>query len=113
MRCSQGTVGSLLDDARAVKLDQALDHYALDVLLAERCPERVDYRGWKSIDEHELQAGRACGRPRLKLVEIAGMMAAINGAARRRAALIRDRKSVVEGKRVSVRVDLGGRRFLQ
>lgn len=84
--CSHETIAALLDDVRAGKLDCAADHDALDVLLAERCPERVDYQGWKVIDRHELQAGRACDRPRVKLVEMTDMLAVAHGAARRRVA---------------------------
>lgn len=51
--CSHETIARLLDDARAGLLP-APDAGAaeLDALLAARQPQRIDYRGWRLIDEH-------------------------------------------------------------
>ncbi|WP_043658382.1 FAD-dependent oxidoreductase [Nocardia thailandica] len=38
----------------------------LQALLAERQPDLVDRKGWKTIDQQERTAGKAAGRPRVK-----------------------------------------------
>nr|WP_206675517.1 FAD-dependent oxidoreductase [Solimonas terrae] len=84
--CSRETVDALLQDAAAGKLECVADRDALDALLAECGADRVDYKGWKAIDEQERLNGLACGRPRVKLVEMTDLLAAARAPARRRAA---------------------------
>jgi ferredoxin/flavodoxin---NADP+ reductase len=44
--------------------------------LAERAPDAVTWEGWQAIDETERAAGEAQGRPRVKLVRQADLVAA-------------------------------------
>ena len=68
-KCANDTVDLLLEDLDAGILPKAGgDSAALDSLLAERAPHRIDYAGWERIDEHERELGEAQGRPRVKLV---------------------------------------------
>jgi len=48
----------------------------LQVLLADRSPDQVDYQGWQRIDKAERASGAATGRPRTKLISIESMLAA-------------------------------------
>jgi ferredoxin/flavodoxin---NADP+ reductase len=48
-------------------------------LVAERQPEAVSMAGWKKIDAAELANGAASGRPRVKFVRVADMVAAARG----------------------------------
>ncbi|MGW5518241.1 FAD-dependent oxidoreductase [Nocardia africana] len=75
--CSQETVRALVEDFAAGRL-RAPDRSRadLDELLDRRRPERLGSSGWKSIDAAERRAGRAVGRPRIKFVDIAEMLAA-------------------------------------
>jgi ferredoxin--NADP+ reductase len=68
-KCANDTVDKLIDDLDAGLLPTAtFGAEQLDALLAERCPNRVDYSGWERINTHELSEGEAQGRPRVKLV---------------------------------------------
>jgi ferredoxin--NADP+ reductase len=49
--------------------------------LADRAPDAVTWEGWRAIDEHERAAGEPFGRPRVKLVRLADLVAAGRGAA--------------------------------
>jgi ferredoxin/flavodoxin---NADP+ reductase len=44
--------------------------------LAGCAPEAVTWEGWRAIDEHERTAGEPHGRPRIKLVRLADLVAA-------------------------------------
>jgi ferredoxin/flavodoxin---NADP+ reductase len=44
--------------------------------LAERAPDAVTWEGWQAIDEAERRAGEPQGRPRVKLVRLADLVAA-------------------------------------
>ncbi len=60
------TAERLLEDARAGLLDSVGGE--LDLLLADRGVEFVEYAGWSAIDEHERGLGAPHGRPRVKLL---------------------------------------------
>jgi ferredoxin--NADP+ reductase len=69
-KCAYETVDALLADVEAGALPApGGDAEAFDALLAERCPERVDYAGWARIDAHERAAGEMSHppRPRVKV----------------------------------------------
>jgi ferredoxin/flavodoxin---NADP+ reductase len=77
--CAEETVDRLLADhaSGALPRPPAAD---LDALLRSRRPERVDLRGWRSIDRHEQLAGRAVGATRRKLLSVAEMVAVAHRA---------------------------------
>ncbi|MBN9420256.1 hypothetical protein ABS71_13660 [bacterium SCN 62-11] len=68
--CAKESVHAILSDALAGKLPvptlEALEH-----LVAH---ERVDFAGWKRLDDHEVNLGKDSGRPRIKVVERAAML---------------------------------------
>lgn len=68
--CAKETVAALFADFDSGALpDPRGDRRGLDRLLAQRRPERVDLAGWRAIDEAERRAGRAQGRPRVKITD--------------------------------------------
>ena len=72
------TVARIAEDAAAGTLNQPAnpDPDATAEWLAARCPDVVTWEGWLSIDEHERRAGEPHGRPRIKLVKLADLIAA-------------------------------------
>lgn len=78
--CAHETVDSLVEDAGAGRLTRQVgDRDALAALVAARQPDAVDLRGWRLIDEAEVRAGKAAGRPRVKTVDRAGLVALARG----------------------------------
>ncbi|MGY4101489.1 FAD-dependent oxidoreductase [Nocardia sp. R16R-3T] len=77
-KCARDTVRALRADAVAGALprDGTLAPAAVERLVRQRCPQLVDQRGWLCIDDYERRAGRALGRPRHKLTDIAEQLAA-------------------------------------
>jgi ferredoxin--NADP+ reductase len=74
------TVAKIADDAEAGVLDA--DRPSADECsqwLVDRAPDAVTWEGWQAIDEHERAAGEPHGRPRVKLVRLADMIAAGRG----------------------------------
>ena len=68
-KCANDTVDRLLEDLDSTGLAQPSGgSQELDALLNERCPDRIDFSGWRRIDEQERAAGDTQGRPRVKLV---------------------------------------------
>ncbi|MEE2031915.1 FAD-dependent oxidoreductase [Rhodococcus chondri] len=68
--CSKETVAALLADFDAGRLPEPSgDRRTLGRLLAKRRPDRIDLHGWRSIDAAEQEAGRAEGRPRVKITD--------------------------------------------
>ncbi|MFN8608815.1 MAG: FAD-dependent oxidoreductase [Vulcanimicrobiota bacterium] len=67
--CAKETVQAILSDALDGKLkapaQDPQDHLPAD---------RVDFVGWKRLDDHEVNLGRESGRPRVKIVERAAML---------------------------------------
>lgn len=77
---AEETVEALLADFIAGKLTAPTgDRAALQALLAQRQPELVDRKGWKTIDQAEKAAGKAAGRPRVKFTTRADLLKAAEG----------------------------------
>ncbi len=76
--CSAETVSMIFDDFAGGRLatPPTEDADKLQVLLADRSPDQVDYQGWQRIDKAERASGAATGRPRTKLISIESMLAA-------------------------------------
>jgi ferredoxin/flavodoxin---NADP+ reductase len=53
------------------------DPAAIEALLRERGIDYVTYRDWQILDRHEVAAGRAEGRPRVKVTTVPEMLAII------------------------------------
>lgn len=69
-KCANDTVDKLVEDMDAGLLPMSgRGADDLDRLLADRCPNRVDYSGWEKINAHELSEGESQGRPRVKIVD--------------------------------------------
>jgi ferredoxin--NADP+ reductase len=69
------TVAKIVEDAEAGLLDAPKAE-------AEGWPDAITWEGWQAIDEHERSAGEPHGRPRVKLVRHADLVAAGRGAVR-------------------------------
>ncbi|GGK50115.1 FAD-dependent oxidoreductase [Nocardia camponoti] len=77
---AEETVEALLADFVAGKLaTPSGDRAALQALVAERQPDVVDRKGWKTIDQAEKVAGKAAGRPRVKFTSLADLLKAAKG----------------------------------
>jgi ferredoxin/flavodoxin---NADP+ reductase len=72
------TVARIAEDAAAGSLNEPSnpDPDATAEWIAERVPTAVSWEGWLAIDEHERRAGEPHGRPRIKLVKLADLIAA-------------------------------------
>jgi ferredoxin/flavodoxin---NADP+ reductase len=71
------TVAKIVADAEAGVLDAARpDGDEVAAWLAACAPEAVTWEGWQAIDDHERAAGEPHGRPRIKLVRLADLVAA-------------------------------------
>lgn len=70
------TVEQLLEDTQSVPGAAQPDPDAIPALLRSRNVPYVDMDGWRKIDAQELSAGESQGRPRVKLVTTADMLAA-------------------------------------
>ncbi|NKQ56747.1 FAD-dependent oxidoreductase [Amycolatopsis sp. K13G38] len=74
-KCAEDTVAALLEDYLNGRLTAPpTDAGEVDDLIAGRQPLALDYNGWKAIDAHEREAGRAQHRPRVKLVDTQAML---------------------------------------
>jgi ferredoxin--NADP+ reductase len=67
-RDAEETVRSLAEDYRAGLLNEPTEHGGIEELLAGR-DDVVSASGWAAIDAHELAAGKAGDRPRVKLAD--------------------------------------------
>ncbi|WP_278261469.1 FAD-dependent oxidoreductase [Nocardia sp. AG03] len=77
---AEETVEALISDFIAGKLTAPSgDRAALQALLAQRQPDLVDRKGWKTIDQAEKSAGKAAGRPRVKFTTRADLLKAAKG----------------------------------
>lgn len=74
--CAKETVGSLLDDYSKGQLPEP----TMSADVAEIVGPRPGALDWRRLDEHERKTGRAAGRPRLKLVDRADLMAIVESA---------------------------------
>ncbi|CAM3713234.1 FAD-dependent oxidoreductase [Smaragdicoccus niigatensis] len=69
------TVEALLADfASGVLQAPPRDRAGLRTLLDSRQPQIVDRAGWRAIDQHERELGRAAQRPRVKLTTVAELL---------------------------------------
>jgi ferredoxin--NADP+ reductase len=57
--------------------DDSRDPSRVEALLRERGVDYVTYRDWQILDRYELAAGRAQGRPRVKVTAVPEMMEVI------------------------------------
>jgi ferredoxin--NADP+ reductase len=73
-KCATDTVGAVLDDLAAGRLDEP-PAGADEAWLRARVPALVTWRGWEAIDGHERGLGAPAGRPRIKLVRVPEMLA--------------------------------------
>ncbi|MFD4439140.1 FAD-dependent oxidoreductase [Nocardia sp. NPDC058519] len=77
---AEETVEAVIADFIAGKLTAPTgDRAALRALLAQRQPDLVDRKGWKTIDQAEKTAGKAAGRPRVKFTTRADLLKAAKG----------------------------------
>src|SRR4051794_2822599 len=70
------TTAKIVADAEAGVLGTPTVDDDPAALYAERAPEAVTWDGWQAIDQAEKQAGEPHGRPRVKLVRLADLVAA-------------------------------------
>jgi ferredoxin/flavodoxin---NADP+ reductase len=77
-RDADETLSRLVEDLAAGALPEPPEpgREAIDALLAERKPDLVTADGWREIDAHELERGRAEERPRVKLASRDELLAA-------------------------------------
>ncbi|HWM10606.1 MAG TPA: FAD-dependent oxidoreductase [Solirubrobacteraceae bacterium] len=78
------TVARIVEDAEAGVLGVPTSPDAAECAewLAACAPDAVTWEGWQAIDEHERAAGEPHGRPRIKLVRLADLVAAGRRAVR-------------------------------
>jgi ferredoxin/flavodoxin---NADP+ reductase len=76
---SAATVEAMLDDLPLLRGsgDDDRDPVGIEALLRDRGVDYVTYRDWQVLDAHEVAAGRAQGRPRVKVTSVPEMMAVI------------------------------------
>jgi ferredoxin/flavodoxin---NADP+ reductase len=75
------TVACLVQDLRDGALPEPEGtREELDALLAERKPNLVTVEGWRAIDAHERERGRAAERPRVKLASHDELLAKAGGS---------------------------------
>jgi ferredoxin/flavodoxin---NADP+ reductase len=71
------TVAKIVEDAEAGRLDAPRpDAAECAEWIAGCAPDAVTWEGWQAIDEQERAAGEPHGRPRVKLVRLADLVAA-------------------------------------
>ena len=74
--CAQETVACLWEDYDDGRLRRELSpSKGIDAILAANGAEPVDWRGWLAIDAAERAEGAQQGRPRVKFVNVADMLA--------------------------------------
>jgi len=73
--CAADTVEQLLADAAAGALPSTTTRPdEIDALLAERRIDVTTWSDWQAIDRAEVERGKAAGRPREKVVDVAEML---------------------------------------
>jgi ferredoxin--NADP+ reductase len=70
------TTAKVIADAEAGLLGAPSVDEDPAALYAQRAPDAVTWEGWQAIDEAEKAAGEPHGRPRVKLVRLADLVAA-------------------------------------
>jgi ferredoxin--NADP+ reductase len=73
------TVAKIVADAGAYNTPALRDPDAIAEWIAERAPDVVTWGGWQAIDAREREQGEPHGRPRIKLVRVADLIAAGRG----------------------------------
>ncbi|MDX6277129.1 MAG: ferredoxin/flavodoxin---NADP+ reductase [Nocardioidaceae bacterium] len=68
--CAEETVGHLIADFNAGRLDAVRTARQFAELVNRRAPRAIDIRGWRAIDRTERRAGRQQGRTRQKLTRL-------------------------------------------
>jgi ferredoxin/flavodoxin---NADP+ reductase len=74
------TVEKMLADLAAGRINHPAQPApeALEALVRARQPNYCSYQDWQRLDALEVAAGKACGRPRVKLASIDEIMAALD-----------------------------------
>jgi ferredoxin/flavodoxin---NADP+ reductase len=80
-RDAEETVAALVEDLRTGALPEPPSPEPIDALIAERPADVVTVDGWRAIDGHEIERGRAEGRPRVKLASRDELVEAARAAA--------------------------------
>jgi ferredoxin--NADP+ reductase len=76
------TLAKVVADAEHNALaDPGVDGESIEAWVAERAPDAVTWDGWQAIDRHERGLGEPHGRPRVKLVRVADLVAASRSGA--------------------------------
>jgi ferredoxin--NADP+ reductase len=80
---SAATVEAMLADLPVLQRlgDDGRDPSRVEALLRKRAIDYVTYGDWRILDQSEVAAGRAQGRPRVKVTTVSGMMAVIREGA--------------------------------
>jgi ferredoxin--NADP+ reductase len=79
--CARETVDCLIDDAKSHRLPRArLDKNEVFARVMKKQPDLVQRRDWLAIDRAEKDAGRDAGRPRVKMSDVARMLACAQAA---------------------------------
>jgi ferredoxin--NADP+ reductase len=78
------TVAKVVADRDAHLLDDPRDDdaQAIAAWVAERAPDAITWSDWQAIDAHERGLGEPHGRPRVKLVRLADLVAAARNESR-------------------------------
>ncbi|MBY6412369.1 FAD-dependent oxidoreductase [Rhodococcus sp. BP-252] len=77
-KCAAHTVAAILEDIAAESIPRAPHgRVELDAILAEKCPDALDFSDWSRIDEAERNAGAEHGRPRIKYVGVDDLRSAV------------------------------------
>ena len=74
---SADTIRLLLEDVPNLKAAQSPDDRPLEQLIADRGIRKVSYEDWLTIDQAEVDRGKAAGKPRDNFVHVDQMLAAI------------------------------------
>lgn len=69
-KCAGATVAALVEDAAEGRLGPPTRTFD-----PESLPTAVQLTGWRALDRYEIAAGRAAGRPRVKVTTLAEMLA--------------------------------------
>lgn len=81
-RCARDCVQALITDADLPPIRHASTLDAIEVLaeLKTRCPTLTSYEHWQAIDAHERQEGEQVTRPRVKVTQLASLIAGFDQA---------------------------------